>query len=144
MAKGEVPPGIARNLGAARMDLAQGRSLARKAKDAPKPKAEHPTGDMQFLDEDTFNKIVERVEKRAKQPSAPEIHVHISDSKPDSDPPSSEDSALSVHTTLGRLSVRGRVVWLVVVLLALTAGSVLLGRFTAPHGHKAPSTEAPK
>jgi len=54
-----------------------------------------------------------------------------------SDAPALSAQAFGVH-----LSARGRVVWLVAVLLALLAGAVLLGRVTAPH--KAPATEAPR
>jgi len=75
---------------------------------------------------------------RAKQPSLEDITEDITEEissvireelgKRKSDAPALSAQAFGVH-----LSARGRVVWLVAVLLALLAGAVLLGRVTAPH-----------
>lgn len=67
-----------------------------------------------------------RKEIRQKQPSQPEIHVHVS--KPDSDPPSSDGAGLSLEAPFGwHMRARGRLAWFIGGVLGLVAVLVALG-----------------
>lgn len=83
---------------------------------------------------------------RKKQPSLQDITEDITEEissviREELAKKKSDHSALSLSGPLGwHMSARGRVVWLLAVILALAVGGVLLGRATAPH--RSPAAES--
>lgn len=126
----EIPATLKQSIGLSKRHTDEAHRKIAKLAEARRAPSEKPPV-TKWDDEDTINKIVDGVAKRAPQPSAPSIHVHTAP-KPHSDPPSSDSkrAGFSLRTAGGtKLRATGgqavsllAVVAIVALLIAAAAG----------------------
>lgn len=145
-----VHPDIRRALGAAEAHASNAdRMLAEaEAKKVPAPakRSISPSSGFAMLEEEiteTKHQIQDLArEIRQKQPSSPEVHVYLDR---DSRPPESDKAGFSMRAPFGwGISAKGRVAWLVAIIVAVLVGGILLGRVTVPKGATQDTASRPK